>query len=244
MEDFERYSDYNEYEEDAPRGKSPLGLVLKILVCLVCVAVIGVLIFRMVLFDYYPDSMKKLYFNDTLAEYYTVTEGDIGAKTQEMRAPYDDPDKGRFFCDNLIIIPEINQLQVSVRFNVSLMETLKADFLGKGIELDLDENSTENFTFRLVRNPVDENSEPTVIGELSYMSYDSLLMYRYCKLVFDGVELGLDVGEDEVNWIRLEVFVNGVEMDKPYMIAIYENNDVYSTLDEYNLSSDDRPVND
>ena len=244
MEDFERYSDYNDYEEDAPRGKSPLGLVLKILVGFVCVAVIGVLVFRMVLFDYYPDSMKKLYFNDTLADYYMETDGDIGAKKQEMRAPYDDPDKGRFFCDNLIIIPEINQLQVSVRFNVSLMEMLEAEYAQKGIELNLDENSTENFTFRLVRNPVDEDSEPTVIGELSYISHDSLLMYRYSKLVFDGVELGLDAGEDEVNWIRLEVFINGVEMEAPYMIAIYENNDIYSEFDEYKLSSDERPVND
>ena len=238
MEDLERYSDYNEYEEDMPKKKSVVGIILKVLVAAVCVLVIGVLVFRMIVFDYYPDSMKKLYFNEKLGEYYSQTGGELGAKTQELRAPYDDPDKGNFFCDNLIIIPEINQLQISVRYNVSLMDRILED---EELGVELDPNNVDNFTFRLVRNPVDEDSEPTVIGELTYKGFDSFLMYRYFKLVFDDVDFGLDAGEEDVNWIRLEIFINGVEMESPYMVAVYENNEVYSKFDDYVPSKKEHP---
>ena len=236
MEDFERYSDYNEYEEDMPKGKNPMAIILKVLVGFVCFAVVGVLVFRMVLFDYYPDSIKNIYFNEVLTSYYEQNNGIIDAKTQQMRAPYDDPDKGRFFCSNLIVISAIDQLQVSVRFNTSLVDTIYEEY---GITIDPDK---DNFTFRLVRNPIDENSDPTVIGNLSYCESDSLLMYRYYKLVFDGVDLGLDEGENKVNWIRLEVFINGVEMKAPYMIAIYENNELFSEFNDYSLSLQEIPV--
>ena len=228
MEDFERYGDYNEYEEDMPKGKNPIAIILKVLVGVVCFAVVGVLVFRMVLFDYYPDSMKNIYFNDTLSAYYTATDGNIGAKTQKLRAPYDDPDKGRFFCDNLIVISGADQLQLSVRFNTSLVDTIYEDY---GVTIDPDADNL--FSFRLVRNPVDEDSKPTVIGELSYTATESCLMYRYYKLVFDGVDFGLDEGENKVNWIRLEVFLNGVEMKEPYMVAVYENNELFSAFEDY-----------
>ncbi len=238
MEDLERYSDYNEYEEDEPKKKSVVGRILKILVGVVCVGVIGVLVFRMILFSYYPDSMKNVYFNDTLTAYYNSTDGKVNAKTQDLRAPYDDPEKGNFFCDNLIVFTDINQLQLSVRYNVSLMENIKND---ENLAVTLDPDSTDNFTFRLVRNPASEDGEPVVIGELDYVDFDSLLMYRYYKLVFDNVDFGLDKGENKVEWIRLEIFINGVDMKSPYMIPVYENNDVYSKLDEYKLSSKECP---
>ena len=41
-------------------------------------------------------------------------------------------------------------------------------------------------------------------------------MYRYYKLVFDDVDLTLE-GEDEV-WIRLEIYINGVEMTKQQVV--------------------------
>jgi len=238
MEDLERYSDYNEYEEDEPKSKSPVGLILKILVGIVCIAVVGILVFRMILFNYYPESMKNAYFNSTLDAAYKASGGSLKAMTQELRAPYDDPDKGRFFCDNLIVIEEIDQLQVSVRFNVSLMEVLSEEVklaLKLDVAPEFSADSTDLFTFRLVRNPVDEDSEPTVIGRLDYVDYDSLLMYRYCKLVFDGVDFGLDSGEDEVNWIRLEILLNGYDEMPPYMVAVYENNSIYSEFDDFEL---------
>ena len=67
-------------------------------------------------------------------------------------------------------------------------------------------------------------------------------MYRYYKLVFDGIDLTA-VGEDKIEWIRLEVFVKGQKDEKkPYsMIAVYENNEAYSTFSEYKISSSEVP---
>ena len=51
MEDMERYADYNEYEDDEPRKKSPVGLILKILIAAVCISVAGILAFRIIIFN-------------------------------------------------------------------------------------------------------------------------------------------------------------------------------------------------
>ena len=100
MDDFERYSDYNEIDE--PPKKNIAGLVIKIAILALCLIVALAMIVRVSLFNYYPDSMKRLYFNDTLTAYYNANGGELSAKTQELRAPYDDSDKGNFFADNLV----------------------------------------------------------------------------------------------------------------------------------------------
>ena len=66
MDDLERYGDYNEYEDDIPKSKSKVVLVLKILIAVVCVSVIGLFAFRMIMFNYYPESVKNIYFTDKL----------------------------------------------------------------------------------------------------------------------------------------------------------------------------------
>jgi hypothetical protein len=66
-------------------------------------------------------------------------------------------------------------------------------------------------------------------------------MYKYYKLVFDGVPLTLE-GEDKIGWIRLEIFVKGQKGDKPYaMIPIYENSSDYSKFTDYKLSNGEVP---
>ncbi len=234
MEDMERYSDYNEYEDDEPRKKSRVGLILKILVAAVCISVAGILAFRIIIFNNYPDSMENIYFNDKLTAYYNEKNGDIGAITQNLRAEYDDPDEGNFFCDNLIVIPEINQLQVSVRYNVSLMQSIKEKY---GVELDADAENL--FSFKLSVLPLSKDDGTAVsTGTLTVAETDKMMMYRYYKLVFDDVDFTLP-GEDEV-WIRLEIYINGVEMEKPYMVLIYEDTKT-SVFEEYELSSKEKP---
>lgn len=234
MDDMERYSDYNEYEDDEPRKKSYVGLMLKILIAVVCISVAGLLAFRIIIFNNYPDSMKNIYFNDKLTAYYNEKNGDIGAKTQNLRAEYDDPDEGNFFCDNLIVIPDINQLQVSVRYNVSLMQSIKEKY---GVELSADAENL--FTFKLSVLPLSKGDGTAVsTGTLTVTETDKMMMYRYYKLVFDDVDFTLE-GEDEV-WIRLEIYINGVEMEKPYMVLIYEDTKT-AVFEEYKLSSKERP---
>lgn len=234
MEDMERYSDYNEYEDDEPKKKSRVGLVFKILIGVVCLSVVGILAFRIIIFNHYPESMKNLYFNDRLTAFYNEKGGEIGALTQSLRAEYDDPDDGNFFADHLIVIPEINQLQIALRYNVSLMDTVKEDY---GIELTGDNKKFFDFTLSVI--PLSKKDGTAIAtGTLSALETDKLLMYRYYKLVFDDVDF--DFKDEEGIWIRLEISIRGVEMEEPYMILIYEDTKD-SKFEEYSLSSKEKP---
>lgn len=234
MEDMERYSDYNEYEDDEPKKKSKVALVFKILIGLVCLSVVGVLAFRIIIFNRYPASMKNIYFNDKLTEFYNATNGEIGALTQDLRAEYDDPDEGNFFANHLIVIPEINQLQIALRYNVSLLDSIEEKY---GVELTGD--NKEFFDFSLSIIPLSHDDGTSVAtGTLSVVETDKMLMYRYYKLVFDDVDF--EYPDEEGIWIRLEISIRGVEMEKPYMILIYEDGET-NEFDEYDLSSKEKP---
>jgi hypothetical protein len=234
MEDIERYSDYNEYEDDIPKGKkTPVMLILKILLALVAVAVIGIFAFRMIVYNYYPDTVKNILFTDALTEYYNETDGNICATTQNLRAPYDDPKAGNFFADNLIIIEGIDEIQLSVRFNNALIDTLNEKH---GTSLTTDDLSA--FSFKLSRNHESEDNVFVPIGTLVAQKSESKYMYQYFKLVFDEVDLEQG-GTNEVKWLALEIYVEGI--DKPFRIAIYENNSEHSKFSEYTLSNEEKP---
>ena len=163
MEDIERYGDYNEVDE-APGGNSNIVVkLLKILVLVLCFSVVGLLAFRVILFNYYPKSMTEIYFNDSLTEYYESVGDDFSAKTQALRAPYDDPDFASFFCDNLIVIEGAGQLQLSVRYNSSIFDEINTAY---GVQLDPDAENL--FTFTLESVPKTDGAKPYTIGELDY----------------------------------------------------------------------------
>lgn len=245
MSDFERYGDYNEVDE-SPK-KSVVGLVLKIFITALCLGVVAFLVFRVFTFNYYPESAKSIYFTEELKELYNKNDGDIGALTQKLLDSssfgFDDSTEGNFYCKHFIYIPETEELQITLRYNASLMNTIKEKY---GIELDPDGES--NFDFSLVAarssdNTSDEDPDRelgTAMGEtLVAEEYDSALMYRYVKLVFNDVKLDLG-NENEVNWIRLEVGINGVEMKEPYMVLIYWNTEDFPLI-PYELSAKEIP---
>ena len=236
MEDMERYGDYTEYEEDIPKSKSKFVLTMKILIAFVCISVLGVLAFRIVLFNTYPDSMKDIYFTDNLTDYYNATDGDINAKTQMIRFPYDDEDKGNFFGANLIVIEGAGEIQFSVRYNLSTLETIEKQY---GLK-DLSPDDETLFSFKLVRPDPESKSDPVetiVVSENpSYIETDSRVMYRYFKLAFDGIDF-----EYPPAWLRVEIFVKGHE-DEPFaMILVYENHEDFAIFEEYDLGRKERP---
>lgn len=232
MEDIERYGDYNEVDEAPGGSRNPVAFILKGLIIALCLLVVGVLAFRLVLFNYYPSEIKNIYFNDELTELYK-TNGTVKAETQSLRAPYDDPDFASFFADNLIIIKEAGQLQLSVRYNSSFYDSVEEKY---GVRPD--ESATDLFTFELERVPFEESEAAYTVGALDYCTSDSLAMYTYYKLVFDGVEF---LGDDEPDWLRLKITLNGVEGAAPYYILVFENTDEYSALGEYQLSGKEKP---
>ena len=233
MEDIERYGDYNEVDEAPGGNKNPVVSLLKGLIIGICLLVVGVLTFRLVLFNYYPKAIKNIYFNSDLTALYQENNGEIGAQTQSLRAPYDDPDFASFFADNLIIVKEAGQLQLSVRYNRSVFDTIKEKY---GVTLD--PLSDDLFTFELERIPFEEAETALPVGELEYCVSDSLMMYTYYKLVFDGVNF---LPEGESDWIRLKITLRDVPDAAPYYILVFESTDEYSALGDYKLSGKEKP---
>ena len=242
MDDMERYGDYNEVDEP-PKSNNIFVTIVKILIAVVCIAVAGILGFRIVLFNYYPDSTKNLYLDNTLSA-LLMEDGDVEIKKQDLRFPYDDPEEGNFFAEHLYVIEEAGQLQIAIRYNDSIFDTIEKNY---GVRLEGD--GKELFTFRLARDPrvndtvageqVDEDTIGEVVaepvGNLTYIETESLMMYTYFKLVFNDIDFGSSE-EPKVEWIRIEISINGVEMEEPYMILIYENNDAFSDFIEYTPS--------
>ena len=229
MEDIERYGDYNEIDEEPGGDKNHVATLLKVLIISLCLLVVGVILFRVILFNYYPKEMKTIRFNAELTEYYNSINGEIGAVTQKMRAPYDDPDFASFMADNLIVIRGAGQLQISVRYNSSVFDTIEEKY---GVRLD--ESSCDNFAFELEYVPFDKSVPSHKTGELDYSSTDTALMYTYYKLVFDGVEF-----KDENDWIRLKITIKDIPDADPYYILVYENAE--KNLTKYELSAKERP---
>ena len=229
MEDIERYGDYNEIDEEPGGDKNHVATILKVVIITLCLLVVGVVLFRVILFNYYPKEMKTIHFNDELTEYYNSNDGDIDALTQKLRAPYDDPDFASFMADNLIAIKGAGQLQLSVRYNSSIFDTIEEKY---GVRLD--KKRDDNFIFELEYVPFDKSVPAYKTGELDYSSTDRALMYTYYKLVFDGIEF-----VDENDWIRLKITIKDIPDAEPYYILVYEN--VEKNLTEYKLSGKERP---
>lgn len=235
MDDLERYGDYNEVDE--PPTKSPVLTIIKITAAVIALAVVGLLGFRLFLFNYVPSDVRGLYFTENLTEYYNKTGGNIGALSQKLRAAYDDPELGNFFCDNMIVIPGCGEIQMSLRYNASVGNNFLEEYGFDGFDPD----NSEQFSFRLWRDGKSEGDEGCEIGTLTVSEWSSYSMYRYFKLVFDGIDFEGTTAEDKIEWIRLEIFVDGVDKDEPFMIPVYENNERYSKFDEYILSKGERP---
>ena len=234
MSDYERYGDYDDIEEDLPKSKNPVIIALKIMIFIVCAGVIGLIAFRMIAFNTYPKSVKNVYFNEMLKEHYDENGGNIEIKTQKLRAPYDDEEEGNFFCDYLYVIDDIDQLQITVRYNTATVKKI-AEELG----VELDENADDLFTYSLYAS-YGEDMGKTVADNPSDEIFDKKLRYRYEKLVFDDVDLSLD-GIGSPYWIRLEIRIKGYEDKGVYMIPIYENNEKFSTFKDYKLSGKEKP---
>lgn len=241
MSDYERYGDYNNIDDEESAGqktKNPVMLTLKIITAAICIGVVGLIAFRLILFSSYPASVKNVYFNDALTAYYEAEDGEISIKTQDLRASYDDEDLGNFFCDYLYVVEDIGQLQITVRYNTATVKRISEKL---GVSLDADDS--EIFTYRLYASYGEGEGEQRVTGNLTSTVFDSKVMYRYNKLVFDDVDFSTVDGLGNPYWIRLEIFVAGHdgENDVPYMVAIYENNEDYSDFEEYKLSKKELP---
>lgn len=240
MEDLERYGDYTEYEDDIPKKKNAFILFIKIAIAVVCVIVVGLLAFRIIMFNYYPESMKTIYYNDVLTEYYNSNSGDIGAKTQSLRAPYDDEKATIFLADKLIVIEGVKQLQITLRYNKALDDDICAEY-------GISEVTPDTFSFALFKNNPNYDSEAKVdeynpiflpTGDAELVLTDSSLSYNYFRIVVDNVDL------ENSAWLSLAIYINGAEKgENPRRVAVYENNEEHNMFYDYELSGKELLVN-
>ena len=245
MEDLERYGDYNEVDEEPGEKRGVVGIILKILIAVVCLAVVGVVGFRIFIFNYYPESVSGIIYSDALRDYYEEKGGELDAFTQPPDIMYDDPAEGNFFFDKLVFIPGSDHLQVTVRYNTSLMTAIKEKY---GVVLDPDADPMELFDFKLVKTKSDYTppSDGTVesvpvetVATPSVSATDESFMYRYVRLAFDGVDFGLDEGEEPVAWLRLDITVKAAEgVNKTFSLPVYNYN---LEAIEYNASASEVP---
>ena len=167
---------------------------------------------------------------DSLAD-YASNNGNMELLTQKIRIPYDHATQGNFFCDNLLVVKDAGHLQISVRYNESVKESMIKYY---GIE-DFEVEDYHRFSFRLWRSGDEETPDGYEIGRVSDVLWDSYAMYHYCLVAFEDVSF-----DDDISWIRLEIFVEGSESDTPFMVAIYENNEVYNSFTQVKYKGEAR----
>ena len=238
MDDMERYGDYNEI--DTPPGKSPVLRVIKIVAVVLIFAIIGFVGFRIFTINYYPESVKSLYFGDALTDYYNEKNGNITVYTQKLYAPYDDEKEGNFFCDHLRFVREAGTLQITMRYNISLADDLMMKY---GTKVDLENQDVFNFSLW-------RSGDGATVGRLVHAEWDEFLMYRYVKLVFEDVDFSVLDDTDKDNWLSLQITVDGIketdkktntQTDKLFRILVYENQEKYTGFKVYQPSSSEVP---
>ena len=228
MSDYERYGDYDNIDDEAPRSSGGVMLLLKIITAVVCLGVVGIIAFRMILFNKYPSEVKDFYISEGFLEYYKAEGCMPSVKTQSLRSPYDDPDLGNFFCDHLYVAQDIGEVQIAVRYNTATVARIAEE---KKLELSADDESC--FTYHLCINY--SNGKKGAEQKLVYIDvpaaelYEEQMMYRYKKLVFSGVDFEKDDKGNYPVWMRLEVLVDGEVYG---MVPIYENHSEYSRFTE------------
>ena len=240
MDDMERYGDYNEIDESPSGKKNPVIMVFKISIAVVALLVIAVIGFRIFTANYFPNDLGRLYVDDALKAAYEKSGGELDAVTQYIRFPYDDENDGNVFCEEIIIIREMGRIQLNLRMNLSATENFAKHYKVPSIS-----DSAEILSFKLFRNNLavsDPNAavsdvqkstggeytfyERDVVGELVSIETDTAFMYRYYRVVFDGVDLNGVNDDDIAKWLSLAVYVNGYGDGAPFSrILVYENHD-------------------
>ena len=200
MADLERYSDYNDVEEDdegyGGKRRSVLGKLIKIFVCLFLLSVCGLILVRMLLSGYYPKEMKRFYLTDSLLQYAESAE--LDPEKVSIGVPYDDNKDASFVAANLLIERKAGAVQLSVRMTSRTFEIL-AERLGVPNGISYNGVSSSLFAFELEDNLGNRYAA-------SYTDDDSYLWYHATKLCFDGVDLS---DELDLAWIRLNVYYIG-----------------------------------
>ncbi len=218
---------YNEENETKGDAMKIAEKIIKGLILLLIFSIVAFLIFRIWLSSYYPKEAGGLIFTDGLLEYYEEN-GEVDAKTQQLRFNYDDSKEGYFFAGELIVVPEAGALQISLRYNDSTLSALREkypeSFSGEG-EIP--------FSFRLVGAPPEEGANGPAYSPIESKP-SRFLMYNYERLCFEGIDF------DDLPWMRIEVYLPGEEK-AICTLLVYENHAEYNAFTPYSVKRSELP---
>lgn len=233
MSDYERYSDSDHRDNDdeklypVPLWIRVTKLLAKIMLVTVCLATVGLLVFRMIFASYYPAVAKQLYMTDALRAAY-VENGQLDAYTQNLLIPYESRKDGFFFADNLIFLYAPGSLQCSLRVNRKTYEDIAE---ANSVDLPSEIEGFLSFSLYYGGEEVED-----VCYTPTHVERTTRLYYDYYKICFDGVDFA------DIPWFRLNIHIAGhtdTEADPAACIVVYENNEEYSAVTPYAISGEE-----
>lgn len=175
--------------------------IIKLIFTFCIFAVIAVLLWRM-LSSGIPKEMKPIYPTEELAKLYERDGKRLYSFNQKQRSiTSGDDNYGYFSVSDYRIIPDINQIEMVVRYNVSTVRKVAEDFsldevpprdadmfdvsllIAKDLTPDNDEDNFGN----------DEGSVEFIRCHGETVQTDSKNLYNYMNIVFDTDTAGVDL---------------------------------------------------
>lgn len=219
-------------------AKKWIARILKGFVVLVCL----LLILR-ILFAGMEITLDEFIPTKATAEFYN-TNGELTILTNEVADEISE--EGYFSVYGFFYSPETKEVQVTVRYNDSTIDTIpEFDFFMYTVDTSVDpvetsapidgavstDDSAENVSEEPVRLHGGYPMSEVVSPSSEYTQTDDILFYNYKKLVFKGIEI------TEGTNVIVSLCANGDKDDEKAVITAHF---AEQPLEEYELSGDEK----
>lgn len=201
-EGFREWGDFNREEEWKRRSTirkifsfRAFKFLIKIICAALVIGVYAILAYRLATGLGIPDKAKEMIWNEAAYNAYSASGGDLTVYSQDPEATFGND--GRFSIYQMRYIPEIDQVQFTLRYNRSTVVALKDEIAAK---YAVSENATAEERAAAEKAAADaiamvdndpfvfilRDQDGRVYDDYSYTSYSSGL-YTYVRIAFDGV---------------------------------------------------------
>jgi hypothetical protein len=183
-------SEDDQWRPDPPKWRTIGFKVFKIAFTAFAFFLIGLMVFRL-MSSKPPKNMKQLVWDEALVA--LVAENTASGEQTEIKniVSYDSfSEDGMFSVYTIIYIPELEQLQFTVRYNNRALNYLDADYPGAK------DAEGEHYVFML------RDDHGTKYTDYSYTS-DKKMGYTYRRLIFNGVDF------TDVSAMYVDVYYSG-----------------------------------
>ncbi len=206
------------------------GFIFKGICTLIIAAIVILLLWRIFDSNNDPKKMDTLIVTDRLAEAYEQNGGGLDIFTQEQSIFTRGEDNyGYFAVTQSVIIRDIDQIQLVLRYNNSTLKHTKEDYSLDAVPSRDDDvyDVTLTVMYDLTPDDLSDNDGKTA-DSVSYerfsasdMISDKKTLYNYRKFIFDGISLDKNVIAVYADFY----YVGDIDYDKePYgSLLIYHN---------------------